>query len=155
MICAGKIKFPYRDNYYIFDGRQQEIVCFDRQGRFIFKISKKGRGPEEYSYLGDFNIDPFNGQLLLLVPFGEILYFDPEGRFLSKTRLPQEIKAYNEVYALNRDELLFVSAAQYGAVIYSRPDNKITGTLNITSSQIEKVNAYKENRKKRGKKDGE
>jgi 6-bladed beta-propeller len=120
---------PYKDRYYILDNRRQEIFCFNQQGRFLFKIAKRGRGPEEYTYLGDFNIDPFNEQLLILVPFGEILYFDSNGQFLWRTSLPKEIKAYNEVHIINKDELFFVSASQYGAVFYSRLNNKITKTM--------------------------
>lgn len=116
---------PYNNRYYILDMKLQTIFCFNENGKFLFKISQRGRGPEEYTYLGDFNIDPYNHQLMLLVPFGVILYFDLDGHFISKVVLPSETKAYNEVYAINADELLFISLGEYQAVYYSRKKNKI------------------------------
>lgn len=116
---------PYNNRYYILDIRLQAVFCFEHSGKFLFKIDQRGRGPEEYSYIEDFNIDPYNNQIMLLVPFGEILYFNLDGLFLSKVSLPSETKAYSEVYALNPDELLFISLSEYQAVYYSRKTNTI------------------------------
>lgn len=115
----------YNNRYYIFDVRLQTIFCFDKEGLFLFKIAQRGRGPEEYTYLEDFNIDPYNHQLMLLVPYGEILYFDLDGCFISKVMLPSTTKAYNEIYALNSDELFFISLSEYQATYYSRKKEKI------------------------------
>ena len=115
----------YNDNFYIRDSRQQALFCFSKTGDFKYKISSIGRGPEEYSSLGYFNIDPYNDRLMLLAPFGEILYFDLNGKFIKKTALPSECKAYNEVYAINKETLIFVSAAEFNFVYYSWIDNKI------------------------------
>ncbi len=116
----------FNDKYYVLDGRQQVIVCFDSAGKFLFKIARKGQGPEEYLYLGDFNIDPYNNQLLLIEPFGSLLAFDLDGRFVSKTRLPNEIRAYNDVYPLDKNRLVFSSLHNYELVFYDRTENAIT-----------------------------
>lgn len=116
---------PYNNRYYILDMKLQAIFCFENNGKFLFKIDRRGRGPEEYSYIEDFNIDVYNNEIMLLVPFGEILYFNIDGHFLSKVSLPSETKAYSEVYALNADELLFISLSEYQAVYYSRKTNTI------------------------------
>lgn len=120
---------PYNNRYYILDMRLQAILCFENNGKFLFKIDQRGRGPEEYSYLEDFNIDPYNNEIMLLVPFGEILYFNLDGHFLSKVSLPSKTKAYNEVYALNAAELLFISLSEYQAVYYSKKSNTIINEL--------------------------
>ena len=123
--AIGKVVF-FENRYYILDLRQQTLFCFDLFGTFLFKISKKGQGTEEYTHLGDFNIDAYNNQLLLLDPFGYLLCFDLDGLFISKTRLPREITAYNEVYPMDKNDLAFVSLGEYPLVLYSRKKNEIT-----------------------------
>lgn len=34
-------------------GLEGEILCFDINGKFLFKISNKGRGPQEYDFVTD------------------------------------------------------------------------------------------------------
>lgn len=119
----------YKDRFYILDVKLQTVFCFDKEGLFLFKIAHRGRGPEEYTYLEDFNIDPYNNQLMLLVPYGEILYFDLDGCFISKVMLPSGTKAYNEIYALNSDKLLFISLSEYQATYYSRKKEEIMKEL--------------------------
>lgn len=120
---------PYNNRYYILDNKQHSIFCFDNTGKFLFKIDKRGRGPQEYLYLADFTIDRHNNQILILVPFGDILYFDVDGRFLSRVKLPEEIKAYNEVYVIDNDNLLFTSLDKYQILYYSRSQNKVIKQL--------------------------
>jgi len=115
----------YEDCYYIFDAKQQVIFCFDLTGAFRYKIHSVGRGPDEYTYLEHFNIDPFNNRLMLLEPFGSILYFDLNGKFIKKINLPSECKSYNEVYAINKDTLLFASLDEFNFTYYSSTDNSI------------------------------
>ena len=115
----------YNDRYYIFDVRQQAILCFDSTGKFLFNISRRGQGPEEYIYMEEFNIDTFTQELLLLEPFGSLLTFDLEGKFISKKRLLGEIIAYNEVYPVNKDTLLFRSLNKYSFATYSKSKNLI------------------------------
>jgi len=120
-------KVIYHDNkYFILDLKLQSLFCFDSNGRFLFKIFQKGQGPEEYLYLSDFNVDPYNNQLMLLEPFGSLLLFDLErGTFIKKVKLPHEIIAYNEVYPLNENRLLFISLNKYKVVFYNRVSNTI------------------------------
>lgn len=42
------------------------IFCFDRQGRFLFKLENQGRGPQEYTNIEDFDIGSDNKHLILL-----------------------------------------------------------------------------------------
>ena len=115
----------YGDYYYIFDARQQSVLCFDHAGDFKYKINSVGRGPEEYVYIGYFNIDPYNNRLMLLQPMGAIFYYDLDGKFIEKISLPSECGSYNEVHSINEDTLLFVSLYEFDFVYYSSTDNKI------------------------------
>jgi hypothetical protein len=55
------------DRIYIQNGGfEGEILCFDLNGRFLFKISNKGRGPEEYDFITDFDVSSDNTILTIL-----------------------------------------------------------------------------------------
>jgi hypothetical protein len=119
----------YEDNFYIFDEGGGAVLCFSKAGKFKYKIHSLGRGPEEYSYLAHFNIDPYNKRLILLNPWGEILYYDLDGKFIEKIILPSECRACNEVYAINRDTLLFVTLVGFSFQYYSWTENKIVKSV--------------------------
>ncbi len=137
---------PYKNRFYVFDKLSLTVFCFDSTGKFLFKINKKGRGPEEYENVEDIFIDNFNDQLLLLVPWGYLLTFDLDGDFFSKKKLPEEVLSYNEVYALNRDTLLFLSRNEYRAIYYSRRSdsiiNKCLGVDEMPEIEYTKGNVY-------------
>lgn len=137
---------PYKNRLYVFDYSSQNIFCFSSTGQFLFKINKKGRGPEEYEYLESFNIDNINDQLLLLVPWGSLLTFDMDGNFISKKKLPEEVLSYNEVFAINRDTLLFLSSNEYRAIYYSRKSdsiiNKCLGADEMPEIELTKGDVY-------------
>jgi hypothetical protein len=113
----------FNDRYYVFDGRQEKILCFDSTGKYLFKILQKGQGPEEYVTLTNFNIDSYNNQLLLLEHYGSLLTFDLEGKFISKIRLPAEIGSYSEVFVIDQNSLLFSSMFNRELVFYDKINN--------------------------------
>lgn len=47
-------------------GLEGEILCFDVNGKFLFKINNRGRGPEEYDFVTDFDISSDNKILTIL-----------------------------------------------------------------------------------------
>jgi len=50
----------------IFIKSSSEILCFDNKGNFLYKLSKSGRGPEEYMDIFDFDISSDNKTLVTL-----------------------------------------------------------------------------------------
>jgi hypothetical protein len=46
-----------RKYIYVADKTHQSIFLFDKQGKFVAKLSKKGQGPDEYRLLGPFFVD--------------------------------------------------------------------------------------------------
>jgi len=60
-----KRKVILRDNR-IYIQCENDIVCFDRTGKFLLRISKKGRGAEEYSHIEDFDVSQDNKEVLIL-----------------------------------------------------------------------------------------
>jgi hypothetical protein len=62
-----------------------EILCFDRSGKFLYKLDQKGRGPDEYLYLSDYDINPAKNQLLVLTTGKKLNFYDEtkNGFFIS------------------------------------------------------------------------
>jgi hypothetical protein len=52
--------------YLLNSGLESEILCFNTNGKFYFKINRSGRGPEEYLSLTDFDISDDNTILTIL-----------------------------------------------------------------------------------------
>jgi len=111
----------HKNRLYIMSGEKQVIYCFDSKGRFLFKMNNQGRGPQEFTYSGHFNVDPFLDQLMVLVPWGILINYDLGGNFISKVQLPPDLRAYNEVYAIDKDNLLFFTwGYDFYAYYYSK-----------------------------------
>lgn len=49
-----------------------ELMCFDTHGKFLYKLKNIGRGPGEYTIIGDFDISDDNKSLIFLS--GDRLY---------------------------------------------------------------------------------
>jgi hypothetical protein len=62
------LKIINRENriYVRNSGLEGEILCFDLVGKFLFKLHNKGRGPEEYLSITDFDVSSDNKTLVLL-----------------------------------------------------------------------------------------
>lgn len=58
----------------IFVRSTEEIFCFNKTGQFLFKLSKEGRGPGEYQYIYDFEINT-NGDLLIFISNSEMMVY--------------------------------------------------------------------------------
>lgn len=120
--------FYYKNRFYFMTMLEQTFFCFDKSGRSIFVKKGQGRGPEEFTYCGYFGVDPFLDQLMVLVPWGILINYDLDGKFISKTQLPPDLRAYNEVYAIDRDKLLFFTwGYDYYAYYYSKKDSLLSG----------------------------
>ena len=55
LLFNGKSSYLYVVSDYLFvaDLKQKIILCYDKQGKFINKINRKGQGPEEYITLAN------------------------------------------------------------------------------------------------------
>ncbi len=84
-IISNIDKILYRSGkFYILDAKAQALFVFDKDGKFISKIEKPGRGPGEYIYLMDFDIDIFGNIYLLDLNQKAILKYDMHGKFIEK-----------------------------------------------------------------------
>lgn len=85
-------KVLYHDGYYeIFDEKHPALFVFDKNGRFVRTVGRKGDGPEEYTEIYDAIHDSRNGDICMLSPFGEIFVYSADGKFQRRLRLPQKM----------------------------------------------------------------
>lgn len=71
-------KVVITDNKIYLNNRGSEILCFDKNGFFINKLSKTGRGPGEYNFIMDFDIND-DGKKLILLSGRQILLYNLNG----------------------------------------------------------------------------
>lgn len=72
---------------YILDRKQESIFIFDKSGNYINRISKKGRGPDEYNYIVDFGVyENTNG--IEIYDHRRLILYDMNGKFLSSKSVP-------------------------------------------------------------------
>lgn len=58
-----KDKRIYIENSILYNN---EILCFTTEGKFLYKIDKGGRGPEEYTNIADFDVSSDNKFMIIL-----------------------------------------------------------------------------------------
>lgn len=116
----------HKNRFYVFDGSQQILFCFDKNGKYLFKINKRGKGPDEYAFASNFKIDRFNDYLMFIMAWGGLVCYDLDGNFISKTKLPNETSSFNNIIAINKDTLLFYTwTHNYKSGYYSKSKDKI------------------------------
>ena len=81
------------NNIYILDQLNRKIVIFNHAGNPIMSFSRRGRGPEEYLQITDFDVSE-DGSILILDGQKDILIkYDKEGRFVNATPLLWQVNA--------------------------------------------------------------
>jgi hypothetical protein len=90
---------PYKDRFYILDENQtNSVFCFQKNGKFLFKIDRKGKGPEEYYHLSGISIDQEKGELLLYCSSShKIIVCDLNGNFLYSKKLDFYATRFNYI----------------------------------------------------------
>lgn len=104
------------EEFYFLSGKEQVILHFDKNGRFINKINHYGTGPEEYAALSDFRFNRFNNNLEILCSMGYINIYDHSGRIFKK-RISfdkNEVSAIHNFIELSLDKYLLFSKSRKG-----------------------------------------
>jgi len=68
------------DKFYI--NTVLELLCFDKSGRFLYKLDQQGRGPNEYIYLSDYDIRPEKNQIIVLTRDKLFFYNETDTGFI-------------------------------------------------------------------------
>jgi hypothetical protein len=108
-------------NYiYIADGTVGKLFCFDRSGKYLFLLDNSGRGPEEYEYLTDFDVDTKNSMVAINCNNKILIFRQTEAgfRFLNKINLSYPPEIIN--FRGNSDDLLLQYSNTDGTKPFSR-----------------------------------
>ena len=115
----------HEDRYYMLDIIQSIIFVFDQTGKFIFKIDKKGRGPGEYSFIRDFNINTFSGNLEILEPYGTVYVYDLTGNYIETKRVTYpDFRAVHMFAVVDSHTHVYYAMFQPKKIIYFNLDEK-------------------------------
>jgi len=113
------------DRYYMLDQPQQIIFVFDQNGKFLFKINKQGKGPEEYLSVIDININPFTYNLELLDPYGPVHIYDLKGNYIETKRIAYpKLQAVHQFAPVGNHSYVFYAIFQAKKIIYFNIDEK-------------------------------
>lgn len=81
---AGLVYDENRDRLYVSDSHEHVVKVFDKSGRLVSTIGKRGSGDGEFNYPSYLALDN-TGKLYVVDSFNfRIQIFDPDGKFLKK-----------------------------------------------------------------------
>lgn len=83
----SKIEFYNNKIYAIDHFSEYSVTCFDKNGKFRFKLKNIGKGPDEYVRIDDANINMTTGDIELL-DGKKLMIFDSLGTFKKSIKLP-------------------------------------------------------------------
>ena len=74
---------------YIFVAARDELLKYDRKGKFIQTIGSKGQGPGEFASCTNITLD-VKGERIFIKDWSQILVYSFDGKFLNKMEIPLE-----------------------------------------------------------------
>lgn len=74
---------------YIFVAACDELLKYDRKGKFIQTIGSKGQGPGEFTSCTNIALD-MKGERIFIKDWSQVLVYSFNGKFLSKLNIPLE-----------------------------------------------------------------
>lgn len=102
---SSLVVYPYEiieheGYYYIYDLHLEKTIVFDKKGKFVRQIGKKGQGPGEYTHLSSISIDKKNNVIHLVEPIGGFNDYTLDGKFLGRRQYP-DAEDYQCIYHLD------------------------------------------------------
>ena len=112
---------------YIQDVNKTSVFVFDKSGKFLYKISHRGRGPGEYVEVTDFDV--MDGVIYVLSnPNKRILAYDEKGSCVKTVSL----KAWYHYMAVEKDRI----------VLYANRSNELMHDVVVINHQGEVLAQY-------------
>jgi hypothetical protein len=125
--------------------KSRSLILFDRQGKFLRKIGRAGKGPGEFVYIETACLDPWDRFIILIDPFSDqIIKYSIDGKVL----LTKHFTDYSKQWEADRIRL-FTLDADHLALLLSRPKVPtdhfsqillLNEDLNITDSLLKRAN---------------
>lgn len=93
-----------KDKIYI-NSDAKSILIFDIKGKFLGKVDKCGRGPQEYISISSFRVDPQTGNIVIVTEMS-IFEYDINGNLINKLENTQDKTNFISFFKVNNDALL-------------------------------------------------
>ena len=131
-------------HYFMRDNTQQQLVAFDTNGIFLFKLANQGNGHKQYNYMSEAVYNPFSYELILVELPHIIHKYDSMGHFIEKKKT--NFSHIKNIIPLNRDTLLVSNGYDFTEQdIYSYNTNRILKHLNDSTYYTGVRNFYNYN----------
>lgn len=111
MRFVGNLK-EGNDKFYI--NTVLELLCFDRTGKFLYKLAQQGRGPGEYTYLSDYDIRPEKNQVVVLTRGKLNFYNESDTGFVLQKQLDLKMQPNYVDFFPEQDNILLSFSASTG-----------------------------------------
>lgn len=112
MRFVGSLK-SFNDKFYI--NTVLELLVFDNTGKFLYKLDQRGRGPNEYVYLSDYDIKPEENLAIVLTKGKLYFYNETDTGFKLGRQLDLKIQpSYVDFFPGQNNLLLTFSASTGG-----------------------------------------
>ena len=116
--------------------RDGDIFVYDRKGKALRKINRKGYGGEEYTDIIRITLDEDNGEMFVSDPFkGIILVYDLNGKFKRsfKQRTSSDMKFFSDISNYDKDHLICFDRLSKDTpfVLLSKQNGSITKEIKI------------------------
>ena len=127
---------PCNDKFYI--SALSSILCFDKSGKYLYKLDKQGRGPEEYTYITDWDLSPVNNLLTILTSDKILIYNITNGGFSFSKTLKISGQPHNIDFGIDQKSILL----SYGSSDGNEPFRNVL--INLAGDTLKAVtNHYK------------
>lgn len=93
------------DKLIVLNGRE-EVLIFNREGKFLNKINKRGNGPNEYTNIVDIGLDDDNENIIIYSDNFKLLVYDLKGKYVSQVNTNATDKIYERI-VYDKDLLYF------------------------------------------------
>ena len=112
----------HNNQLFIFDNLRPALYVFDKKGKYIKQIGKKGEGPDEFQVITDVFIDKTRNVILFLSHFGSVLIYDIEGNYIGREMLPIKNNYYSIATTENNNWVLWscVDADESGITVVNK-----------------------------------
>lgn len=136
LVWPHSVKVSRKGEFYIRDVGTQSLMVFDAFGNFLRAYEPKGKGPQEFFQMVDFQISD-NKVIIFDMSLGKLIDFDHQGEFLDERRF---IKRFLNFYKTDDYILNFTSYSAdydlYSFVKTNLPTEECVGFFKFPESKL-------------------
>ena len=91
LLFNGSVKSVSDKGIAIYDGSHQRLLFFDKQGKFLNPVDRKGQGPEEYSMMFTVFVDWDKNEVVVFCSLSQIVVYSLDGTFKRRVTFESDV----------------------------------------------------------------